>query len=222
MIAFPPGALAAQAQTPTPLARSTSRDPENADPSVGAQRTDCVSPSTAPGYEAVYPDGTTEVLLDVPKYDFNWQTTYKYKNYKEVPEGTKVIFTSAWDNSADNPYNPDPDTVVRWGEPTTDEMSFGFMSFINEANEGADLFDNGVFDITAVVAFTDKSRDGKMQLEEAPEQVKSYFQMMDQNQDGGIDMSEARAATEFLEQQGAAKEAKAEAEGAAPPADAGR
>jgi len=88
-------------------------------------------------YEVTYPDGTQEVLLEVPQYDFNWQTTYKYAEAKYVPKGTKITFTSTWDNSADNPYNPDPTVDVRYGEPTTDEMSFGFMDYI-DAKESDD------------------------------------------------------------------------------------
>ena len=87
-------------------------------------------------YVAHYPNGTSETLLEVPRYDFNWQTEYKYNEYKKVPAGTRVTFYSAWDNSANNVHNPDPEALVRWGEPTTDEMSFGFMSFINGREQG--------------------------------------------------------------------------------------
>ena len=86
-------------------------------------------------YEVQYPDGRHEVLLEVPQYDFNWQTTYWFKEPKLMPKGTQLTFTSVWDNSADNPYNPDPTREVTYGEPTTDEMSFGFMDYI--AAEGA-------------------------------------------------------------------------------------
>ena len=153
-------------------------------------------------YEAYYPDDSHEVLLDVPNYDFNWQTTYLYEERKKVPAGTRVVLTTVFDNSADNPANPNPNETVRWGEPTTDEMSFGFMAYINEENDGYIAFSNadGGIDVTAIVAFTDKSRDGKMQLEEAPEMVKAYFAMMDANKDNAIDMEEAAAANEFLAQ----------------------
>ncbi|MEM9407574.1 MAG: hypothetical protein AAGA81_16165 [Acidobacteriota bacterium] len=154
---------------------------------------------TAAKYTAYYPDGTSEVILDVPEYDFNWQTNYEYTDFKEVPAGTRVVFQSWWDNSADNPYNPDPTVTVRWGEPTTDEMSFGFMSFINDVNKGPGAFSGGSnIDVTAIVAFSDESRDGKMQLEEAPSQFKSYFAMIDTNKDGGVDMEEARNANSML------------------------
>lgn len=80
-------------------------------------------------YVAQYPDGTEEKLLDIPNYDFNWQTTYTYREPKVIPAGTNVELTLWWDNSADNPANPDSTRAVRFGEPTTDEMMFGFMNY---------------------------------------------------------------------------------------------
>ena len=81
-------------------------------------------------YVATYPDGTTEILLHVPKYDFNWQTNYEYPSPgKKIPAGTRIDLTMTWDNSADNPHNPDPTATVRYGEPTTAEMMFGFVTY---------------------------------------------------------------------------------------------
>ena len=81
-------------------------------------------------YLAKYPDGTEEVLLDVPRYDFNWQTHYKYPaGGKRIPAGTEIELTMSWDNSADNPSNPDPTATVVYGGPTTAEMMFGFVSY---------------------------------------------------------------------------------------------
>ncbi len=78
---------------------------------------------------AYYPDGTNEMVLNVPKYDFNWQTTYEYDEYKFVPAGTRLEMTGWWDNSENNPYNPDPTQEVRWGRPTTSEMMFAWMRY---------------------------------------------------------------------------------------------
>ncbi len=78
---------------------------------------------------AYYPDGSTERVLEVPKYDFNWQTTYEYAEYKFVPKGTRLEMTGWWDNSENNPYNPDPTAEVRWGRPTTAEMMFAWMRY---------------------------------------------------------------------------------------------
>ena len=82
-------------------------------------------------YTLYYPDGSEEILLDVPKYDYNWQTAYRFKEPKFVPKGTKVGFTGTWDNSADNPWNPDPSLKVTFGEATHEEMLFGFLSYTN-------------------------------------------------------------------------------------------
>ncbi len=87
-------------------------------------------------YELEYPDGTRETLLDVPRYDFNWQTAYRLKTPKAVPAGTTLRFTGWWDNSAGNPNNPDPAATVTWGEATHEEMMFGWLSFAN-ADEDA-------------------------------------------------------------------------------------
>ena len=78
-------------------------------------------------YEARYPDGRSEVLLDVPKYDFNWQLWYNLVQPKLLPKGTELYCTAYFDNSTGNPANPDPTRTVRWGEQTWDEMMFGFF-----------------------------------------------------------------------------------------------
>jgi len=80
---------------------------------------------------AHFPDGREEVLLDVPDYDFDWQHSYRYREPVFAPKGTRVHLTLWWDNSADNPNNPDPSAGVTWGRPTTAEMGLGFMKFIS-------------------------------------------------------------------------------------------
>jgi hypothetical protein len=83
---------------------------------------------------AIYPDGRTEMILDVPKYDFNWQTDYVFKKPLVLPKGTKLK-TSAWyDNSAAHKSNPDPTKDVYWGDQTWEEMQFTAFTFsINQA-----------------------------------------------------------------------------------------
>jgi thiol-disulfide isomerase/thioredoxin len=80
-------------------------------------------------YTAQYPDGREEILLSVPKYDFNWQPTYFFKTPKFIPRGTKVVLDMTWDNSAQNPLNPDPNQVVKWGDQTWEEMNVGWMRY---------------------------------------------------------------------------------------------
>lgn len=81
-------------------------------------------------YEAVYPGGAREILLDVPQYDFNWQLKYELAEPKRLPRGTVVQCTAVYDNSEDNLSNPDPTQTVRWGDQSSEEMMIGFMSIL--------------------------------------------------------------------------------------------
>lgn len=85
-------------------------------------------------FTAHYPDGKEEILLDVPRYDFNWQIVYLLKKPKLLPAGTVVKLAGHFDNSAENPLNPDPTQMVRWGDQTWDEMMLGSMT-VSAANE---------------------------------------------------------------------------------------
>ena len=78
-------------------------------------------------YEARYPSGESEILLDVPHYDFNWQTAYRLTQPKSLPAGTKIHCMAHFDNSEENLANPDPDKAVRWGDQTWDEMMIGYL-----------------------------------------------------------------------------------------------
>ncbi|MBC7983388.1 MAG: redoxin domain-containing protein [Candidatus Obscuribacterales bacterium] len=80
-------------------------------------------------YTAHYPNGKEEVLLSVPKYDFNWQTTYEFATPKLLPKGTRLVYTTTYDNSPQNKANPDPSIEVRWGEQTWQEMIYGDVRF---------------------------------------------------------------------------------------------
>lgn len=78
-------------------------------------------------YEAHYPDGTKEILLDVPRYDFNWQIEYVLAEPKPMPKGTELRCYATYDNSSGNPANPNPDTWVRFGDQTWEEMMIGWF-----------------------------------------------------------------------------------------------
>jgi hypothetical protein len=80
-------------------------------------------------YRAFYPDGKSEILLNVPSYDFSWQTVYYFKEPKALPKGTRIQVTGYFDNSTKNRYNPDATKTVRYGEPTYDEMMIGWMDY---------------------------------------------------------------------------------------------
>jgi hypothetical protein len=83
---------------------------------------------------ATYPDGRTEELLRIPKYDFNWQITYEPEGELRLPAGTKLSAVSVFDNSANNPFNPDPSKEVHFGDQTSDEMMAIFMHLAFPAN----------------------------------------------------------------------------------------
>lgn len=78
-------------------------------------------------FRAIYPNGTTETLLDIPKYDFNWQGYYYLETPKLLPRGTRIEADAVYDNSANNPFNPNPNTSVFWGPQTWDEMMIGWF-----------------------------------------------------------------------------------------------
>jgi hypothetical protein len=82
---------------------------------------------------AFYSDGRSETLLNVPMYDFSWQTMYYFKRPVAIPKGTRLMLTAHFDNSGRNKYNPDPKQAVRWGDPTYDEMMMAFFEYTMDA-----------------------------------------------------------------------------------------
>jgi hypothetical protein len=80
-------------------------------------------------YTLVRPDGSSEVILDVPKYDFNWQTYYLFTKPLEIPAGARIIAHAWYDNSAENESNPDPSATVHWGDQTWEEMQYTGMLY---------------------------------------------------------------------------------------------
>lgn len=90
---------------------------------------------------ATYPDGRTETLLSVPHYSFNWQLSYIPEKPIPLPAGTLIQCTARWDNSPNNPNNPDPSAEVRWGDQSWQEMLVGFMDVtLDPKMDPIDLF----------------------------------------------------------------------------------
>ena len=81
-------------------------------------------------YDLIFPDGSEELLLELPFYDFNWQLNYEFQSPREVPAGTRMRATAWYDNSPENPANPDPDVAVTFGEQTFEEMMIGFVNWV--------------------------------------------------------------------------------------------
>ncbi len=79
-------------------------------------------------YKLEKPDGTSMVILDVPRYDFNWQTYYLFAAPLDMPAGSRIVSTAWYDNSASNRHNPDATKDVTWGDQTWEEMQYtGFL-----------------------------------------------------------------------------------------------
>jgi mono/diheme cytochrome c family protein len=81
-------------------------------------------------YEAIYPTGESQTLLRVPKYDFSWQLSYYLDRELTLPKGTQIRAIAWYDNSPNNPHNPDPKAEVFWGDQTWEEMLAGFVDFV--------------------------------------------------------------------------------------------
>ncbi|MGD9723148.1 MAG: redoxin domain-containing protein [Pirellulales bacterium] len=81
-------------------------------------------------FEAEFPDGRREVLLNVPHYDFNWQLRYDLAKPVFMPKGSRLVCTAVWDNSDANPLNPDPSQTVRFGLQSWEEMMVGYYTTI--------------------------------------------------------------------------------------------
>ena len=85
-------------------------------------------------FRVTFPDGTSKVILSVPKYDFAWQAYYILKEPLRAVKGTRVDCVAHFDNSDKNKYNPDPSKEVRWGDQTWEEMMIGWMSYTLDKN----------------------------------------------------------------------------------------
>ncbi|MBS1824158.1 MAG: alkyl hydroperoxide reductase [Acidobacteria bacterium] len=81
-------------------------------------------------YEVVHPDGRKETLLKIPKYDFNWQLNYRMRDPVRIAKGSRMIVTFRYDNSANNPANPDPKENVRWGDKSEEEMMTSWIEYL--------------------------------------------------------------------------------------------
>lgn len=143
-------------------------------------------------------DGETETLLDVPRYDFNWQLLYRLAEPREMHPGDTIRYTSWYDNSADNPANPDPTRDVRWGEQTYDEMHLGYVEYVVTGQTVKDQSDSGKSNSQArLFRRLDVDGDGFITRAEVRERMPSEksvatttFDRLDRNQDDRIDLEE--------------------------------
>jgi hypothetical protein len=126
------------------------------------------------------PGGAQSVLLNVPRYDFNWQTAYEFAKPITIPAGYRIDCEATFDNSDKNPANPDPTATVRWGDQSFEEMMIGFFEVA--APVGSLRAEDHIEDAQAglrmeTLAFTqrlfekhDGDGDGKLRRDELPKE----------------------------------------------------
>jgi hypothetical protein len=154
-----------------------------------------------------YDSAGESILLRVPRYDFNWQHTYEFSERIPLSKLDRMDFTVAFDNSHGNPFNPDPEEYVMWGDQTWEEMAVAFF----EVARPRDSQDSGrprdsssatvartsepsakaVAYADEFIASMDRDRDGKVSREEATSVVRDFsFSRLDRDEDRFITREE--------------------------------
>ena len=82
-------------------------------------------------YEVTHPNGTHEVLLSVPHYNFDWQLVYRFQDPILIEKGSVLMLTAHFDNSPNNPANPDPTKAIRWGDKSAEEMFANYIEYLD-------------------------------------------------------------------------------------------
>ncbi len=155
---------------------------------------------------AVLPDGTEKLILNMPKYDFNWQREYIFKDLIDLPAGTKLVADYWYDNSDLNPANPDPNKLVEWGDQSFEEMLFTGVQFRWVDETAANRRDDLQQALSQSLSFTiiDDNLNGKIEVAELKsrmfEDMKPHFAAMDTDADGGLTPQEFGAGIRMLQE----------------------
>ena len=149
-------------------------------------------------YELRLPDGKTETLLDVPDYDFNWQTSYRLQTPRELPAGARIRGIAQFDNSEDNLSNPDPNQVVRWGDQTWNEMMIGYfdVALPVEPDDGTGATkpaeDPRTRRARELMERLDKNSDGELELNEVSTRWRRLFGLLDRDKNNRVTLEELK------------------------------
>ncbi|MEQ1842490.1 MAG: hypothetical protein ABL994_18985, partial [Verrucomicrobiales bacterium] len=179
---------------------------------------------------ATHPDGSTQILLDIPDWDLDWQDTYFFAEPVVLRAGSVVEAVITYDNSTDNPENPhNPPVRVKWGRESTDEM--GSITLIGVALDAADdqrlnlsnkaqrvkifaqlgkeLSNTGVLErLPVIVKNLDKNGDGSLQESELPQRMRTALLLrLDEDEDKTLNPSEIESLKDWLESMKANREA---------------
>lgn len=153
-----------------------------------------------------YPGGKMKELLVLPRYDFNWQRDYTFATPIRIPAGSKLIAHWTYDNSKENPANPDPKKEIRWGEQSWDEMFYTAIRFrwLDETSDH--LLPQYDQDLARghMMGMLDDNLDGKLERAELinrgqmGDMLLKYFAMIDTNHDGALEPQELAAAQKMM------------------------
>ncbi len=148
--------------------------------------------------DATLPDGTTVPLIWIKDWDFNWQGAYRYSSPVKLPKGTRLDMTYTYDNSAANPHNPsNPPREVRFGEQTTDEMAFAFVSLTLDKPGNVAEFQRGTR-AELLASFLENGVDANTFGPERAKQLERLLTAFDKNHNGKLDPDERPAMVDFM------------------------
>jgi peroxiredoxin len=171
-----------------------------------------------------YPDGKEKLILNVPKYDFNWQRMYEYDQPIPIPAGSKVIATYTYDNSKRNPANPDANKEIVWGDQSFEEMFYTSLRYrwMDETAAKQTNYDD-LLQQSRLMGMMDSNIDDKIQKDELRGQFaqllgsQAMFDKIDANHDGGIDAAEMEKGLAMMPRRGPPAAAPAAATAPAAP-----
>lgn len=151
-------------------------------------------------YELTLPDGRKETLLDVPHYDFNWQTAYALADELVIPRGAKIQGFAAFDNSPNNLANPDPTATVVWGDQSWEEMLLGYFDVAVPRSESSSAelgklsqrVRNDKPEDVAKELFGrfDLNDNGSIERDELPEKQRVFFDQLDADKSASVSLEE--------------------------------
>jgi hypothetical protein len=150
------------------------------------------------------PGQKEELILSLPKYDFNWQRGYDFATPLEIPAGSRIITRYEYDNSRDNPANPDPTITVKWGEQSFEEMQYTALGFRWDdetvANQKPEYMT--ALNASRSIGIMDSNLDGKVEKDEVRgrmgEMLRANWDKLDANKDGFLDATELSGTTAML------------------------
>jgi len=150
------------------------------------------------------PDGQKKLLLALPRYDFNWQRYYTFAEPVKVPAGSKLVAHYTYDNSKENPANPDPKKTVVWGDQSWEEMFYTAVRY-RWADETSDhmlpTYDEDL-NRNRMMGMLDDDLDGKLEKSELKgqmgETLLKYFDVLDKDHDGSLDKAELAEAGKLM------------------------